>query len=266
MQNYILKFPSDQTVILIGTGRLASILGSALQRAGYPIVQVLGRDHERTAKLALHLHSKPIFRVEDLQSDATFYLLAVSDDAIPQLAQSMGHIRGICAHVSGTVGMRVFEGVLESYGVFYPLQTFSEGREISLKEVPFLIEGNNENSCKNLMAFASSISDKVYPCSSEERKAIHLSAVFASNFVNALLGIGQDMISKTTLPADILHPLVIETVSKALETGAVKAQTGPAIRGDFKTIHEHISMLREHPELASLYLQISDLIVNRNKK
>lgn len=254
----------EQKIVLIGTGKLAGIIGSALYQAGFGIVQVYDRDHHKAEKLASKFCSEAIRSFDELRKDADLYLIAVSDDAISQLAKALKGVDGICVHTSGTVNMDVFKDISESYGVFYPLQTFSEGRIIQLQNIPFLIEGNNSGTSERLIEIAESISEKVFHCISEERKTVHLSAVFVSNFVNAMLGIGEELISQTTLPFEILHPLIKETVDKAIEKGVIKSQTGPAVRGDIQTMKAHLRLLENRPELASLYEQISAIIVKGN--
>lgn len=255
---------SEQKIVLIGTGKLAGILGNALHQAGFRIVQVYGRNLEKAVRLASGLNSKAISSFNELVKDADLYIIAVSDDAIYQMSRVLVGVRGICVHTSGSVQMDVFQDVATNFGVFYPLQTFSEGRNIILQEVPFLIEGNNPDTASRLIEIASSISDNVFHCNSGERKTVHLSAVFVSNFINAMLGIGEELITQTNLPFEILHPLVKETVAKALENGAVKSQTGPAIRGDKQTMQAHIQLLENRPELASVYQQVSAIIMKGN--
>ncbi len=254
----------EQKIVLIGTGKLAGILGNALHQAGFRIVQVYGRNLEKAVRLASGLNSKAVSSFNELVKDADLYIIAVSDDAIYQMSRALLGVSGICVHTSGTVHMDVFQDVTSNFGVFYPLQTFSEGRRIILQEVPFLIEGSNPNTTSRLIEIAGSISDKVFRCDSEERKTIHLSAVFVNNFVNAMLGIGEELITQTSLAFEILHPLVKETVAKALENGAIKSQTGPAIRGDKQTMDAHIHLFENRPDLASLYQQISAIIVKGN--
>lgn len=255
---------SEQKIVLIGTGKLAEIIGFALYQAGFNLVQVYGRDQVKANKLANAFKAKAVGSVDEIRKDADLYLIAVSDDAISQIALALKGINGICVHTSGSVNMDVFDQTSDGFGVFYPLQTFSEGRNIQLNQIPILIEGNNSVTTDRLFQIAETISEKVVYCNSEERKTVHLSAVFVSNFVNAMLGMGEELISQTSLSFEILYPLIRETVDKAIVNGVKRSQTGPAVRGDIQTMKEHLRLLENRPDLAILYEHISAIIVKAN--
>src|SRR5690606_12433218 len=101
-----------------------------------------------------------------------------------------------------------------------------------------------------------SISEQVYQVDSEQRRALHLSAVFVNNFVNHLYHIGEQICKKNQLPFDILRPLIAETAAKITEMPPLEAQTGPAKRCDNSTLLKHREQLTPHP----LYLQLYDLL------
>lgn len=61
----------------------------------------------------------------------------------------------------------------------------------------------------------------------------------------------------------MLHPLLRETMRKAMEGGSpADGQTGPAVRGDRKVMERHASMLP--PDLADIYMRLSEAIYQRN--
>ena len=101
----------EQKIVLIGTGKLAGILGNALHQAGFRIVQVYGRNLEKAVRLASGLNSKAISSFNELVKDADLYIIAVSDDAIYQMSRALLGVSGICVHTSGTVHMDVFQDV-----------------------------------------------------------------------------------------------------------------------------------------------------------
>ncbi len=70
--------------------------------------------------------------------------------------------------------------------VFYPLQTFSKSKNLDYSKIPFFIDAENENDEEILKNLASKISKNVMIANDEKRKYIHLTAVFACNFVNHL--------------------------------------------------------------------------------
>src|SRR5690606_37403117 len=119
-------------------------------------------------------------------------------------------------------------------GVFYPLQTFSKSKEVNFKEIPICLEAANHQDLEWLKKVANVISDKVFEIDSEKRKTLHVSAVFVSNFVNHLYGIGEELCKENDIPFDILKPLIAEVADKINYLSPEQAQTGPAKRGDLQ--------------------------------
>ena len=247
-------------IVIIGTGQLAGHLALTFMGAGHTIVQIVGRNYEKTKQLAENLALGFVLSFDEIDTDADVYLLAVSDDAIAEVVEKLPVLKGICVHASGSIGMDVFKDKFTSFGVFYPLQTFSQGRFIDFQGVPIFIEANSP-ICKGILfLLANSISGDVVEVCSEDRRKLHLAAVFVSNFVNALFSMGNEILHNTNLSFELLKPLILETVYKAFETDPESSQTGPAKRGDKGTMHAHLNLLNNKPELARLYDQFSKYI------
>ena len=130
-------------------------------------------------------------------------------------------------------------------GVFYPLQTFSKNRVVNFKDIPICVEAKDAKDIKLLMNLGKSLSEKVVEVNSEERSKLHVAAVFVNNFVNHLYGVGHDILSAHNLPFELFQPLIEETASKIKTVTPSQAQTGPAKRGDQKTIEKHLHLLGE---------------------
>ena len=188
------------------------------------------------------------------KSKSNIFIVTVKDDAINSVLEKLKIPRNaILAHTSGSVEMDVLKSKSSSYGIFYPLQTFSKNREIDFSEIPLLIEASNKQTFKELEILALMISKNVNEFNSEKRRQIHLAAVFASNFTNKLLGISKEVLAEQDIDLRILEPLVKETIKKSFELTPEEAQTGPAIRGDKKTIAKHLDMLNDNSENQKLY-------------
>ena len=157
------------------------------------------------------------------------------------------------AHTAGSVPLDGLPGKIRNRGVFYPLQTFTAGRHISLGDVPLLVEGSDPQTTRTLLRLARVLSSNARQASSEERAKLHLAAVFASNFSNHMYAIAQQLLDRYGLPADLLKPLMRETA-------------GPARRGDMLTQKRHLDMLDDCPELQNIYENISRHIWEISKK
>lgn len=160
--------------------------------------------------------------------------------------------------------MNIFDSLAQNYGVLYPVQTFSKEKEIDFSNVPICIEANNEFNNDILKQFSKKISSKVIKVSSVQRKNIHLSAVFACNFVNHMYNIAAHLLNEDDISFDILKPLISETAIKVMNNSPQDMQTGPAIRNDKIVIENHLESLNNDKELQKIYRFVSENIKNIN--
>ena len=247
------------TAVLIGAGNVAYHLGVLLASKGYHIIQVYSRTKSGQA-LAAKLRSIHIRSVSDLRQDADVYLVAVSDKAISGVIKKMNFDPGLIVHTSGSTPINVFPEWMTSFGVLYPLQSFSKKVKRKASEIPFLIEGNSKKSVKRIRRLAGTLSNSVLEMNSDKRSLVHLAAVLVNNFSNHLATLAGEILHQKKIDPKILRPLLFETVMRVIETDPKKAQSGPAIRGDDVIIRKHLSMLKKFPEIQTLYSLFSKSI------
>ena len=197
---------------------------------------------------------------------AKLYIVSLKDSAFAELLQ--GIVEGkreeaLMVHTAGSIPMNVWEGHVPHYGVFYPMQTFSKQREVDFKEIPFFIEASSTEDAAFLKAIASTLSNCVYDADSEQRKSLHLAAVFTCNFTNHMYALAAELLKKYNLPFDVMLPLIDETARKVHELEPKTAQTGPAIRYDENVIGNHLRMLADDPAMQRLYELLSRSIHER---
>ena len=224
-------------VVLIGRGRLATNLLAALQQAGHEVVSINSRT------------------LEGLPLEADAFIVAVKDSALEEVVRraTKGREQQLFLHTAGSMPMSLFEGHTSRYGVFYPMQTFSKERLVDFAEIPIFIEGADPA----IRPLAESISRRVYELSTEARKYLHLSAVFACNFVNHCYALSAELLEQHGLPFDVMLPLIDETARKVHELHPHDAQTGPAVRYDENVIRMQSALLADNPELQQIYELLS---------
>jgi predicted short-subunit dehydrogenase-like oxidoreductase (DUF2520 family) len=232
-------------IVLFGTGNLATHLFKALLKAEkFKVVQVYNHKPESLEffkdKTNITTNLAEVF-------PADIYLVALKDDVIPVLPKKLNYKNALVLHTSGATPMGVFSS-FERFGVFYPLQTFSKNKPVDFKNIPICIEANNKVDEQILEQLALEITTKVYKISSEQRKALHVAAVFVSNFVNYLYTEGQEICTRNKIPFEILHPLILETASKIIDLSPKEAQTGPAKRNDLEVINSHLELLNDEEQ------------------
>lgn len=251
-------------IAIIGAGNTAYTLCKLLKNKGIEPFCVFVRDFEKAKKVHEDLNV-PVISSYDIVLKSDLAIIAVNDDAIYEVASHLVDYKGLVVHTSGTKPSELLNRCMR-YGIFYPLQTMSKEREISFDEIPLLIYANSPDDVEMLSKFAGQFSNKVVFCDDEQRKAIHLAAVYVSNFTNVMLGIGDKLLKNNGLSLDLMRPLVMEMMQKSLDISPEKALTGPARRGDFATIGEHEKMLADYPDELAIYMILTDYIIENNKK
>ena len=242
-------------VVILGTGNLAYHLFKAFEKSdGVTVTQVVGRSAHSTAAFS---NSTEVSTSYDRIHDADVHIIAVSDNAIGDVSGHLNNNKGLVVHTSGATDMDLIHA--KNRGVFYPLQTFTWDRDVDFRTVPICVEASNSSALEQLKKLASFISDDVNEIDSRKRKKLHLAAVFANNFTNHLYGIAEDVCKSEGLSFELLKPLIRETTEKALKLSPYYAQTGPAKRGDEKSMGEHLALLTEEDH-KRLYNQMSESI------
>ena len=243
---------------------MATQLGLALKKAKHPILQVFSKRKASAAKLAKTLGCTSSITPSQLNQDADVYIIAVNDDSINAVVKKLRLNNKTIVHTSGSVGMDALKKASKNSGVFYPIQTFSTDRKANFNTIPICIEASNPATLKTLKTIAKSISKNVQEVNSKQREAIHLAAVFACNFSNQLYSIAEEILKDNQLSLDLIKPLILETAEKIKTHSPTSMQTGPAIRGDKKTMGKQLSRL-SNKEQKKLYALMSKSIANSKK-
>lgn len=252
-------------IAVIGTGNVAWHLAPALEDAGHEVVAVYGRDLNEAERLTGKLYlADGTSSLDFSESDAELFIIAVSDAAISEIANEIILPEdSILVHTSGAVPLDILEYSSAAYtGIFYPLQTFTKSREIDFNDVPILLESDDQTTLQKLIKVAKSLKANHYLVKSKDRLALHVAAVFASNFSNHMIRLSEEIMQRQGLDFEMLKPLIIETISKSLELGAKKAQTGPAVRNDFPVMDKHYNFLNYNEQIAEIYRLISQDIID----
>lgn len=246
-------------ILLIGSGNVATHLFLQWQKNTDHNIYLMSRTKPEESWSKIKKYFSNFDDLKEKHFDWT--VIAVNDDAITEICAKTISTE-VIIHTSGSVGLEPFtEGNYRNYGVFYPLQTFTKTRSLDMTDVPFFIEGNNEFTLSFLKERAMELGVDVHQISQEEKKKLHLAAVFVSNYTNYLRVIGKRLVGEEHFK--FLQPLMKETLQKSLDMGPEKAQTGPAKRKDLKTIQQHALLLEG--EEKKLYELMAQMIVNDEK-
>jgi predicted short-subunit dehydrogenase-like oxidoreductase (DUF2520 family) len=250
-------------ISIIGYGNVAQHLIPAFQQSTLvSIQQVFLRDPSKAPA-----SDQGIEFISDWSQliPADIFFLAVSDDAIASISAEIPLKNQLIVHASGSVSFEDMSST-NRRGVFYPLQTFTKGKTVHFKEIPICIESEFSADLEMLQKIAKAVSDQTYIINSQQRRALHVAAVFVNNFVNHLYQIGSEICQDNQVPFSILEALIEETSAKIKTLSPKNAQTGPAKRSDQQTIDSHLHFLQSDARKQSIYTLLTQSIQNNGKK
>lgn len=249
-------------VSIIGFGNLAQHLITAFEKAEsqgceIKLVEVYAR---KTEGLSALVPFEKICTDLDQLAAADLYILAVSDSAIAEVSLLLPFKNRLVVHTSGGVPLDDLDHNNRK-GVFYPVQSFTKNKEIDFSGIPIGLESQNSTDFQLIKKVASAISNAVFVINSDQRKALHLAAVFVNNFSNHLYSIADAICEEHHLPFEILKPLIRETTDKIMLISPDEAQTGPAKRGDTETIQAHLELITNENQ-RKIYQLLTQSILN----
>lgn len=243
-------------VVILGNGNVAVQLAKAIAKS--PVCHLIQVYSRSIPNPFFTKNNMDITHHISTLKDASLYIIAISDDAISSFSEQLHLKNKLVVHTSGSVAMSDLN-CQANKGVFYPLQSISKQKEISFKNIPICLEATQSKDLELLTKVAKSISDNVYYIDSEQRKSLHVAAVFVNNFTNHLYKIANDICDAHHVDFNILKPLITETVKKIEHLAPQDVQTGPAIREDRNTINEHLKLLTKHQQ--NIYNLLTDSII-----
>jgi predicted short-subunit dehydrogenase-like oxidoreductase (DUF2520 family) len=256
-------------IVIIGAGNLAQHIAGSFQPVnGVEVLQIFNHRKTKAATAFARQYQKELVTAyEKISKTADVYIICVKDDAIAEVVKELVpfKLKGMVVHTSGSTDVDVLKKVSPQTGVYYPLQTFTRNAAINWQTTPVLIEANTKAATARLRALACSVSATVKQCSSEKRLQLHLAAVFASNFTNALYASAFELVETSLSKKDtvLLRPLMQQSFNKLQTLSPKQAQTGPAMRHDEVVMKKHLALLKTNKELSVIYKLLSQLIIKQ---
>lgn len=254
----------NDRIVLVGAGNMATAIAYALKERGCTPVAVWSRTLESAAMLGERVGCDFTDDIASLPP-ADVAIISVTDNALCDVAATVARMfpDTLLLHTAGSISMEALRDAgAVRYGVLYPMQTVKKNSIIPLENVTTFIEGCNAEVTEQIQRIASIISRKVVYATSEQRCSLHVAAVFACNFPNAMYNMAFELLERNGLPFDAMLPLIDEAARKVHRMSPREAQTGPARRGDKNVMNAHKEMLDD--EMANIYDTLSNYIMKRN--
>ncbi|MEO8172214.1 MAG: F420-dependent NADP oxidoreductase [Sediminibacterium sp.] len=252
-------------VTIIGSGNVAAVLGKALVQKGYVISEIYSRDPAHAVQLAQQLHAKAITALEKLDKNADIYLIAVSDDALTEVAAALSLKDKLVIHTAGSVSKEILKNVSTNYGVLWPMKMIRKSMD-TLGPVTIVVDGNTKTVTDQIAEFATVFSNTVAVADDIMRSKMHILAAFTSNFANHLYHLAADYCEAENIDLSLFYSIIEETAQQIRSHHPKDVQAGPAFRGDLQTLEKHVQILAKYPQLRKLYEAMTESIeVSFNK-
>ncbi len=251
------------SIVILGTGNVAFHLAVFFRGCNIKILQIFGRNFTEGENMSKMFNSEFVDNILQISDKADLYIFAMTDTSNSDIAVKASHLKGkFLVHTSGSLDSAIFKNITDRYGVLYPFQTFTKNIEIlDYQKIPFCIEASDTKSLNELKELIDRLGCKFYEMDYEKRKKLHLSGVFASNFMNHCVYLAEKILKNAEIDKEIMSALLEQSFHKILKNGAYQSQTGPAIRHDEIIMNKHLELLENNPLEKEIYQKLSESII-----
>lgn len=250
-----------KSVLVVGTGRLAHALIHRLAQYTDVRLSVAGRSEDKRNLLSTRYGIGAYSLENYVEAHPDVFLLAVRDDVVESLAARLESRGAAVFHHAGSLPLEAVSRYHDHAGVLYPLQTFAMPESVCWEEIPLLTQATSEKATEILSFLTLKLGGPIRSTSDLERERLHLCAVWVNNFSRLMLAEAEALCKAWQLPFELLEPLMRSTL---LSGSSVYSQeqllTGPASRGDEKTIGKHLELLKPFPRQQFLYKILTEHI------
>jgi predicted short-subunit dehydrogenase-like oxidoreductase (DUF2520 family) len=260
--------PARLAIGVVGTGRVGSVLGAALARAGHRIVAGYGVSVSSKQRAHALLGDVPLVDTADVFERADLVLLTVPDDVLPGLVEGVvatGAVRAgqLIAHTSGRYGIGILDPATRAGALplaLHPAMTFT-GTAVDLERLSGAVFGVTapEQLWPVAEALVVEMGSDPIRIAEEHRTLYHAALAHAANHLVTLVNDAMDLLRGAGIeqPDRVLSPLLSAALDNVLRSGDA-ALTGPVARGDAGTVGSHVDEIgRAAPEMVAGYVQMA---------
>ena len=266
--------PARLDVGIVGTGRVGSVLGAALQKAGHRLVAVSGVSELSRERAAALLPGIPIMSVEEVVARAELVLLTVPDDVLPALIDGLSATGSwqagqLVVHTSGRYGTAIFDATVGHHVLglaLHPAMTFT-GTSMDLLRLVDCCFGITAPAPLRPVAEALVVEMGAEPVWIEEqdRPMYHAGLSHGANHLVTLVAQAMQIVASAGVqePQRLVAPLLHAALDNALRLGD-GALTGPVARGDAGTVAAHLEQLNQQtPDIRPTYVALARATAER---
>jgi predicted short-subunit dehydrogenase-like oxidoreductase (DUF2520 family) len=247
-------------IVVIGSGNMATFYGVRFIEAGHKVTQVLSPNLAHAKTLANRLHCEAISEYPLLDLEADLYLLAVPDNVLYALAESLRLANKYVVYAAGAVPLSVLSPISEHIICLWCLFSVKKNALPTERQFPVVYNTLVPQDADLAKQLALLLSDALYALTDHQKAITHLTAVLANNFTNHLYTIAHRLLNEADIDFNVLMPMILDTAHRIQNENPESLQTGPAVRNDTHTLNVHEIQLAEHPHYRAVYRVLSDSI------
>jgi predicted short-subunit dehydrogenase-like oxidoreductase (DUF2520 family) len=265
--------PPRLGVGIVGTGRAGAVIGAAFDRVGHRVLAASGLSAASVSRSSELLPGVPLLDPADVASNCDLVVLAVPDDALPDLVAGLAEVGAFrpgsfVMHLAGRYGIKVLEPAT-NMGVYplaiHPAMTLT-GTSLDLARIdgaPFAVTTTEELRAV-AEALVVEIGGEPWWVSEDARLLYHAALAGSANHLMSLVSQTLELLSDAGIndPARLIAPLLNASLDNALRLGDA-ALTGPVARGDAATVAAHLDALRDAPMARRTYIALARLTADR---
>lgn len=250
--------PARLAVGVVSAGRVGSVLGAALARAGHTVVAASGVSSESVRRATELLPDVPLLPPDEVARRADLVLLAIPDDALAGTVRGLAAVDALRAgqivvHTSGAHGVDVLEPAAAAGALplaLHPAMTFAGKLEdlqrIAACSFAVTADPDDEVAWNVGEALVVEIGADPVRVPQSARPLYHAALAHGANHLVTLVAECADLLRSAGIdPAErLLGPLLSAALDNALRHGD-RALTGPVARGDIGTLRTHLRVLAD---------------------
>lgn len=260
-----MKDTSSKKTVFIGSGNVATTLSIAL-KGKYEPIQVYSKTLANARKLGTKLGCSFTNDLKKISQEADLYIIVVKDEALEGACKKLRLKGKIVVHTSGSTEMNILKKVSDSYGVIWPMYSFTKvnSKQPFPAGISFFIETSDKKTKECLTQIVKELKGNPFYVNYEQRAKIHMTAVFVNNFPNHLFTIAERICKEAGIPFNIFSPLAKETFENITKQSPSLSQTGPASRNEKRILDKHLALLKSHPMYKEVYKVLTKSIIQTN--
>ncbi|MFC4003950.1 Rossmann-like and DUF2520 domain-containing protein [Prauserella oleivorans] len=269
--------PARLAVGVVSAGRVGSVLGAALARAGHTVVAASGVSDASVRRAERLLPGVPLLPPDEVARRADLVLLALPDDVLPAMTSGLattGALRAgqIVVHTCGAHGVGVLQPVTDVGALplaLHPVLTFT-GRAEDLERLASCSIGitaaSGDDAAWNVgEALAVEMGAEPVRIPEGARPLYHAALAHGANHLVTLIADCVELLRGNGVqnPERLVAPLLSAALDNVLRHGD-RALTGPVARGDADTLAAHLRVLGDKaPDVEPAYAALARRTVAR---